>query len=146
MVLLAKPLQESYLRGNDMNDLVQVVISNLKDVGIGVLLFIVAYAANMALSLYYNIKVLNEAFDKTKLFNSVLKIISFGIGTALLCIGVTTIPAFASHVGFEIPAEYSAVFQDLAILSVFIVSSCKYLLEAYQKFSAILKTSKASVE
>lgn len=129
-----------------MNDLVQIIISNLQNVGIGVLLFIVAYVSNMALSLYYNIKVLNEAFDKAKLINSALKIAAFAIGTALLCIGVTTIPAFASHVGFEIPEEYSTVFQDLAILSVFIISSCKYLLEAYQKFSAILKTSKASVE
>lgn len=129
-----------------MNDLVQVVISNLKDVGIGVVLFIMAYVSNMALSLYYNIKVLNETFDKTKLINSVLKVVAFAVGTALLCICVTTIPAFASHVGFEIPAEYSTVFQDLAILSVFIISACKYLLESYQKFSAILKTSKASVE
>ena len=129
-----------------MNELVQVIISNLQDVGIGVLLFIVAYVSNMALSLYYNIKVLNETFDKAKLINSALKIAAFGIGTALLCVGITTIPAFASHVGFEIPAEYSTVFQDLAVLSVFIISSCKYLVEAYSKFTAILKTSKASAE
>lgn len=124
-----------------MNDLVQIIISNLQDVGIGVLLFIVAYVSNMALSLYYNIKVLNETFDKVKLINSALKIAAFAIGTALLCIGVTTIPAFATHVGFEIPAEYSDVFQDLAILSVFLISGCKYLVEAYQKLIKIFKTS-----
>lgn len=129
-----------------MNELVQVIISNLQNVGIGVLLFIVAYVSNMALSLYYNIKVLNEAFDKAKLINSALKVASFAIGTALLCVGITTIPAFASHVGFEIPAEYSTVFQDLAVLSVFIISACRYLLEAYQKLTNIFKASKASVE
>lgn len=129
-----------------MNDLVQVVVNNLKDVGIGVLLFMVAYVANMSLSLYYNIKILNETFDKIKLINSALKVISFGIGTTLLCIGVTTIPVFATQIGFEIPQEYSVVFQDLAILSLFIISTCKYLLESYQKLVNILKTSSIEAE
>ena len=124
-----------------MNELLQVVLTNLMDVCIGVLLFVMAYVSNMALSLYYNIKVLNQPFDKNKLIDSGLKVVAFGVGTALLCVCITTIPAFANHVGFVIPEEYSTVFQDLAILSVFIISSCKYLLEAYTKFSAILKTS-----
>ena len=124
-----------------MNELLQIILVNLMDVGIGVLLFIMAYTSNMALSLYYNLKVLNQKFDKNKLIDSGFKVAAFGIGTALLCVCITTIPAFANHVGFAIPEEYSTVFQDLAILSVFIISSCKYLLEAYTKFSAILKTS-----
>ena len=124
-----------------MNGLIETVLTNLTDVGIGVLLFVMAYVSNMALGLYYNIKVLNQPFDKNKLIDSAIKIAAFGIGTGLLCVCVTTIPAFATHVGFVIPEEYSTVFQDLAILSVFIISSCKYLLEAYSKFSAILKTS-----
>ena len=124
-----------------MGELMQTVLTNLTDVGVGILLFVMAYVSNMALGLYYNIKVLNQPFDKNKLIDSALKIAAFGIGTGLLCVCVTTIPAFATHVGFAIPEEYSTVFQDLAILSVFIISSCKYLLEAYNKFAKILKTS-----
>jgi hypothetical protein len=124
-----------------MGELFQTVLTNLTDVGIGVLLFVMAYVSNMALGLYYNIKVLNQPFDVKKLIDSALKIAAFGIGTGLLCVCLTTIPAFATHVGFVIPDEYSTVFQDLAILSVFIISSCKYLLEAYNKFAKILKTS-----
>ncbi len=124
-----------------MGELAQTVLTNLTDVGIGVLLFVMAYVSNMALGLYYNIKVLNQQFDKSKLIDSALKIAAFGIGTGLLCVCVTTIPAFATHVGFVIPEEYSTVFQDLAILAVFITSALKYVIEAYGKFSAILKTS-----
>ena len=124
-----------------MNELMQTVLTNLTDVGVGVLLFVMAYVSNMALGLYYNIKVLNQPFDKSKLIDSVLKIVAFGIGTGLLCVCVTTIPAFATHVGFVIPEEYSTVFQDLAILAVFITSALKYVIEAYGKFSKILKTS-----
>lgn len=124
-----------------MNELLQVVLTNLTDVGLGVLLFIMAYVSNMALSLYYNIKILNEPFDKNKLINSGLKVVAFGIGAALLCICITTIPTFADHVGFTIPNEYGDVFQDLAILSVFITSAIRYIIESYGKFSKILKTS-----
>lgn len=129
-----------------MNELLQTVLNNLTDVGIGILLFIMAYVSNMALSLYYNVKILQQPFDRTKLMDSALKVAAFGIGTGLLCVCITTIPAFATHVGFTIPEEYSAVFQDLAILSVFIISSCKYLLEAYAKFNAILKTSSTEIK
>ena len=124
-----------------MNELLQVILTNLMDVGIGVLLFIMAYVSNMALGLYYNIKVMNQPFEKQRLADSGLKVLAFGIGTALLCVCITTIPAFATHVGFEIPEEYSTVFQDLAILAVFITSALKYVIEAYTKFSAILKIS-----
>ena len=124
-----------------MNDLIQVILGNLKDVGLGVLLFIVAYVSNMMLSLYYNIKILNEPFDKNKLITSGIKIVAFGIGTGLLCVCITAIPEFANYVGFAIPEEYGDVFQDLAILAVFITSSLRYVIEAYGKFSKILKTS-----
>ena len=124
-----------------MSELMQIVLTNLTDVGIGVLLFIMSYVSNMALGLYYNVKVLNQPFDIGKIIDSAIKIAAFGIGTGLLCVCVTTIPAFATHVGFVIPEEYSTVFQDLAILAVFITSSLKYVIEAYGKFSAILKTS-----
>lgn len=124
-----------------MNELLQTVLNNLTDVGIGILLFIMAYVSNMALSLYYNVKILQQPFDRTKLMDSALKVAAFGIGTGLLCVCITTIPAFATHVGFTIPEEYSAVFQDLAILAVFITSSIRYIVEAYNKFSKILQTS-----
>ena len=44
-----------------MNELLQVVLTNLTDVGLGVLLFIMAYVSNMALSLYYNVKIILDA-------------------------------------------------------------------------------------
>lgn len=124
-----------------MNELLQTVLNNLTDVGIGILLFIMAYVSNMALSLYYNIKVLNQSFDKVKIIDSALKVAAFGVGTGLLCVCITTIPAFANHVGFVIQEEYSTVFQDLAILAVFLTSALRYVAEAYNKFSKILQTS-----
>lgn len=122
-----------------MKDILDVLLTNLTHVGMGCALFIVAYVSNILLSLWYNIKICNQEFDYKKLLNSVLKILAFGTGTSLLVIGITLVPMFSNYVGFIIPEEYSEVFQNLAIISVFLISTCKYLIEAYTKFKKILK-------
>lgn len=120
------------------NDIFNQVLINLQNVGIGMALFIVAYLANVCFSLYVNCKILGQKFDKNKLINSVLKIFSFGVGTALLCVSITTIPIFATTVGFIIPEEYATVFENLVIIGIFIISSCKYVMEAFNKMKNIL--------
>ena len=122
-----------------MKDILDVLLTNLTHVGMGCALFIIAYVSNILLSLWYNIKICNQEFDYKKLLNSVLKILAFGTGTSLLVIGITSVPMFSNYVGFVIPEEYSEVFQNLAIISVFLISTCKYLIEAYTKFKKILK-------
>lgn len=121
-----------------MEDLIQLLLRNLTHIGIGVALFVVAYVSNMAYSLYYNIKLLHQPFDAKKLLDSVIKILAFGVGTTLLCVGITFIPIFADYVGLTISEEYQEIFSNLAILIVFIVAACKYLFEAYGKLKDIL--------
>ena len=125
-----------------MQEIIDIVLKNLYHVGLGCALFIIAYLSNVCLSLWYNIKILNQQFDYKKLLNSALKILAFGVGTSLLIIGITLVPIFADFVGFNIPEEYSEVFQNLAIISIFIISTCKYLIEAYGKFKKILGITK----
>ena len=121
-----------------MEAIIQIILNNLKNVGLGCGLFIVAYLSNVCLSLWYNIKMCHQEFDWRRLLSSVLKILSFGAGTSLLVIGITLVPIFADFVGFNIPEEYSEVLQNIAIIATFIVSACKYLLEAFGKFKKII--------
>lgn len=121
-----------------MEELWKLVFDNLAKMGIGMIIFVAAYLCNMCFSLWYNIKICNQDFDKSRVISSIIKIIVFGVGTALLCISITTIPQFCNYVGLTIPEEYSEVFQNLAIITVFVVSGCKYVKEAYLKFIAIL--------
>lgn len=122
-----------------------ILLENLTNTGIGVALYICAYLANMAFSLYYNIKILRQPYDPEKLKNSLIKVGTFAIGTFLLCVTVTTIPQFSNAVGFEIPTEYSEVFADLAIIGVFLYTACRYAFEAFSKMKAILEASKTSI-
>ena len=122
-----------------MEQVLQQILINLERVGVGILLFLIAYGSNMGFSIYLNTKILGESFDKSKIINSLLKILAFSVGATLLCVAITGIPIFANYVGFVIPDEYSEVFENLAILGVFLVAACRYVLESYNKMKLILK-------
>lgn len=123
-----------------MDEILKQILINLQHVGIGVVLFLIAYGSNMGFSIYLNTKILGESFDKSKIVNSFLKILAFSIGATLLCIAITGIPIFANYVGFTIPDEYSEAFENLAVLGIFLIAACRYVLEGYSKMKQILGT------
>lgn len=116
----------------------QSVINNLVTIGWAMLIFLAAYLANVTFSLWYNIKLQKEQFSREKLITGGLKVLTFVVGLTLLCISVTTLPLFANEVGWAIPEEYSDLFADLVIIGAVLLVSCKYIKEAFTKFTAIL--------
>lgn len=122
--------------------MLKTILHNLTNIGWAMLIFLCAYLSNVAFSMYYNIKILLQPFDKQKIINSGLKIAVFIIGLTLLCLAVTTLPLFASMIGWEIPAEYTDIFSDLVIIGAVLMVSCKYIVEAFTKFKAILDATK----
>lgn len=122
--------------------MINAVLYNLVNIGWAMLIFLCAYLSNMAFSLYYNIKILLEPFDKQKVINSGLKVAAFVIGLTLLCLAITTLPLFANMVGWAIPAEYADIFSDIVIIGAVLMVSCKYIAEAFTKFKAILDFKK----
>ena len=111
---------------------------NLISVGWSMLIFLAAYLSNVTISLWYNIKLQNQPFDRSKLVASAIKIATFVIGLVLLCLSVTTLPLFANEVGWSVPQEYTDIFADLVIIGAVLLVSCKYIKEAFEKFTAIL--------
>lgn len=122
--------------------MINAILYNLINIGWAMLIFLAAYLSNMAFSMYYNIKILLEPFDKDKLINSAMKVAAFVLGLTLLCTAVTTLPLFANMVGWSIPTEYADIFSDLVIIGAVLMVSCKYILEAFTKFKAILDFDK----
>lgn len=119
------------------------ILENLISVGWSMLIFLAAYLANVTFSLWYNIKLQKEPFDRAKLIASAIKIATFVIGLVLLCVSVTTLPLFANEVGWTVPQEYSDIFADLVIIGAVLLVSCKYIKEAFGKFTAILNAGTA---
>ena len=125
-----------------MDSLLQNMLIALEYAAIGLALFVVSYGSNMCFSIYYNLKILGQRFSKQKIFDSGFKIATFGVGTLLMTIATVGIPQFAAITGIELPQEYVEVFSTLAISAVFIICSCKYILESYGKFKKILEQGK----
>lgn len=119
--------------------MLDAVLKNLIDIGWAMLIFLAAYLANVAFSLYYNIRILLQPFDKNKAINSALKVAAFVVGLTLLCVSITTLPLFAEQLGWAIPEEYTDIFADLVIVGAVLLVSCKYIKEAFTKFNAILQ-------
>lgn len=103
-------------------------------------IFLCAYLANVVFSLWYNIKINCEPFSREKLATGGLKALTFIVGLTLLCIAITTLPIFATEVGWTIPDEYAELFADLIIVGAVLLVACKYIKEAFTKFVAILNT------
>ena len=122
------------------------MLQNLINIGWAMLIFLAAYLANVAFSLWYNLKILREAFDKAKLRESGLKVLTFLVGLTLLCFAITALPIFANMVGWPIPEEYADLFADLVIVGVVLLVSCKYIKEAFMKFTAILNAEPVTGE
>ena len=125
-----------------MNIMLENMLVAIEYAAIGVVLFLISYVSNMCFSIYYNIKILGQTFNKTKIYDSGFKLLTFGFGTLLMTIATVGIPEFASVTGIQLPEEYIEVFSTLAISAVFIICSCKYILEAYGKFKKILEQGK----
>lgn len=118
----------------------EIIIGNLIKIGYAMAIFLCAYLANVVFSLWYNIKINCEPFSREKLATGGLKALTFIVGLTLLCIAITTLPIFATEVGWTIPDEYTDIFADLVIIGAVLLVSCKYIKEAFTKFVAILNT------
>lgn len=126
--------------------MLNAAIENLINIGWAMLIFLSAYLANVAFSLWYNIKIQRQSFDKSKLIASALKVLTFVVGLTLLCVAITTLPLFATQVGWTIPDEYTDIFADLVIIGAVLLVSCKYIKEAFEKFTAILNSAKIEIK
>ena len=100
--------------------------------------FVLVYLANILFSLYVNIEMLNQAFDKYKLGQAVKKAVVLVIATLMLVIAVDTIMIYFSSYIPELSEELKNAVTVVAIVATIGRSALKYLVEAYGTFQRIL--------
>lgn len=121
-----------------MTDIMMLVVDNLEKIGIGVLLFLCAYLANMGLGAWNNVKIGGATFDWKLIVNSVVKFIVLGLSLALLSFVVSVIPAYATYVGVEIEAETLQTIDSIVIIGAFLAATIRYVTDAVGKVREIL--------
>lgn len=121
-----------------MTDIMVLVLDNLEKIGIGVLLFLCAYLANMGLGAWKNVKIDGSTFDWSLIKQSIIKFIVLILSIALLSIIVSVIPAYATYIGIEIGAETMETIDSLVVVGAFLTATVRYVTDAVSKLKTIL--------
>lgn len=123
-----------------MTEIYSLMLENLTNAGIGILIFLLGYLANISFSLYYNIKVLGQSFNKEQMWNSFLRIITFAVGICCLVVVITALPLFANYMGLPLPDEFVNNLTMVAIIGFPLYLASKYALMAFEKMKKILES------
>lgn len=118
--------------------MIELIVMNLEKIGAGIVLFLIAYVANMCLGAYKNVKIEGYKFDWKLILQSVVKFIVLGIGIALLSVAITVIPHYATYVGIEISQEVLETIDALVIIGAFLTATLRYVGDAIGKLKTIL--------
>lgn len=111
---------------------------DLLNVSYAYIVFLLAYAANILFSIYYNVKINGEDFNKYTLLTSIKKAAVFVVATFALVVAVdAAILYFATYV-----PELSDMIKDtvtvLMVASTIGRAAIKYIVEAYNTFTNVL--------
>lgn len=123
-------------------DLLNIVLTNLEQVGIGIALFLGAYLSNMGLGAWRSVKVNGYDFEWKLIVESVVKFLVLGVSIALLSVVVTTIPLYASYIGIDLSEETVTTIDSVVIVSSFMTATVRYIADSLVKFKDILGVDK----
>ena len=101
---------------------------------ISILVFVLCYISNFSFGLYYNTKVLYEKISKTKLKNTVLKLISFIVGLTCLSVASYLFPIILKSLNLTLEFEIT----NKVIAGLFGTTSVFYATQALGKLKNIL--------
>lgn len=126
--------------------MVAYITSNLVKVGIGALLFLGAYLANMGLGAWRNVKLNGHDFEIDYILHSVVKYVVLALSIGVLTIVVTIMPMYANYVGVEIDAQILESISSLVIVGAFLTATVHYVYDAIEKVKDVLSNGATMVE
>ena len=121
--------------------MIDIILMNLEKVGIGAVLFLGAYIANILLGIWANVKIEGYDFDWKMILNSIVKFIVLGLGIALLSVVISVVPAYVTFVGIEIGQETMETIDGFVIIGAFLTATIRYIADAINKVKVILGVS-----
>nr|DAG70788.1 MAG TPA: hypothetical protein [Caudoviricetes sp.] len=123
-----------------MNEILLSMVDNLEKVGIGVLLFLMAYISNMALGAWRSVKIDGYVFDKKLILQSIVKFFVLGVGIALLAIVASLIPSYMIYTGVTIEEATVETIDNIIIIGAFLTATVRYWIDGISKLKEILGT------
>lgn len=128
-----------------MQEIIDVICVNLNQVGIGALLFLCAYASNMMLGAWKNVKIDGSTFDWSKILQSCVKFIVLGLGIAILSMVVAIMPVYIEYIGIEVAPETLESIDAIVIVGAFLTAAIKYVMDSLNKIKTALGFSSSQM-
>lgn len=126
-----------------MQEIFNTILMNLEQVGIGALLFLVAYVSNILLGAWRNVNINGDNFNWSKIGQSALKFVVLGLGIGLLSITVSVLPVFVTYIGIEIAPETLASIDAIVIVGAFTTATLRYVVDCIDKLKEVLGINQA---
>ena len=89
---------------------------------ISILVFVLCYTANFSFGVYYNTKIITQKFSRTKLKNTVLKLLSCLIGLTCLSFASYLFPIITQNLGLDFELDNEVIAVLFGTTSVFYAS------------------------
>jgi len=99
-----------------------------------IVVFTLCYISNFSFGLYYNTKILSQKISKTKLKNTILKLISFIVGLTCLSVASYLFPIILESLDLNIEIEIT----NKVIAGLFGSTSIFYATQALGKLKDII--------
>lgn len=126
-----------------MQEIFNTILMNLEQVGIGALLFLVAYVSNILLGAWRNVNINGDNFNWSKIGQSALKFVVLGLGIGLLSTVVSVLPVFITYIGIEIAPETLASIDAIVIVGAFTTATLRYVVDCINKLKEVLGINQA---
>lgn len=126
-----------------MQEIFNTILMNLEQVGIGALLFLVAYVSNILLGAWRNVNINGDNFNWSKIGQSALKFVVLGLGIGLLSTVVSVLPVFITYIGIEIAPETLASIDAIVIVGTFTTATLRYVVDCIDKLKEVLGINQA---
>lgn len=126
-----------------MQEIFNTILMNLEQVGIGALLFLVAYVSNILLGAWRNVNINGDNFNWSKIGQSALKFVVLGLGIGLLSTVVSVLPVFITYIGIEIAPETLASIDAIVIVGAFTTATLRYVVDCIDKLKEVLGINQA---
>lgn len=99
---------------------------------------LLAFASNVVLSLYYNISMSKEKFDKKRLLLGIKKAVVLVVGTLLLVIAIDAATLLLADYVPDIGSQTHDIIKVVMIATTIGVVAWRYIKDAYNTFINIL--------
>lgn len=124
-----------------MNLLYMNVLADIRMVVICYAVLLLAFIANVVLSLYFNISMCSEVFESRRLWHGVKKAAVLMIGTMLMVTAVDAAGILLTQYAVYINEEVHEFITAAMITATIGVATWRYIKEAYRTFIRILNGS-----